>query len=104
MNPVEERPVIPAGGIRGPGSEFMTSLVQVLLRMFSVSGYRLNRVLPNDGTEPMTGPLPLATYLDGPPDTKPAAADFEGTIIYVSDGGAGHLFRGSNGAAWVDLD
>lgn len=33
----------------------------------------------------------------------PAAADHEGEIIYVPDGGAGAQYRGSNGTAWVNL-
>jgi len=36
--------------------------------------------------------------------TKPAAtAVAPGTVIYVSDGGAGAVFQGSTGAAWVNL-
>jgi len=27
----------------------------------------------------------------------------EGTIVYVSDGASGAVFRGSNGTAWVNL-
>lgn len=33
----------------------------------------------------------------------PTAANNAGRVIYVSDGGAGAVFRGSNGAAWVNL-
>jgi hypothetical protein len=36
--------------------------------------------------------------------TRPAATTVPaGTIIYVSDGGAGAVFQGSTGAAWVNL-
>jgi len=36
--------------------------------------------------------------------TKPAAGDVPtGTVIHVSDGGAGAVFQGSTGAAWVNL-
>ena len=35
--------------------------------------------------------------------TLPVAEDNKGGIIYVSDGGAGAQFRGSNGTAWVNL-
>jgi hypothetical protein len=36
--------------------------------------------------------------------TKPSAAAVgAGVIIFVSDGGAGAVFQGSNGAAWVNL-
>ena len=100
MNPVEERPMLPAQGIAGPSSGVLTSLVQVLLRLFGVYGFRLNRVLPKDGTEAMEAPLELETYTVA---TLPAFADYEGCIIYVSDGAGGTKFRGSNGAAWVNL-
>lgn len=36
--------------------------------------------------------------------TRPSAAAVgPGVIIFVSDGGAGAVFQGSNGAAWVNL-
>ena len=36
--------------------------------------------------------------------TRPAAtAVRQGTVIFVSDGGVGSVFQGSNGTAWVSL-
>jgi hypothetical protein len=36
--------------------------------------------------------------------TRPAAGDAgAGAIIFVSDGGAGAVFQGSTGSAWVNL-
>ena len=46
------------------------------------------RVYPREYT---TGTLPAASVLN------------EGEIVYVSDGGAGAVFQGSNGTAWVNL-
>lgn len=46
------------------------------------------------------GRKPLQTFTTA---TKPTAANWTGSIIYVSDGGAGAVFQGSNGAAWVNL-
>lgn len=46
--------------------------------------------------EPVTPP----TYTTA---TKPAASNYPGGIIYVSDGGAGAVFQGSNGTSWVNL-
>src|SRR5262245_18978059 len=63
-------------------------------------GYRLNRVLPKDGSESPTSTSHLATYTVA---TRPAAASWPGSIIYVSDGAAGAKFQGSDGAAWVNL-
>lgn len=63
-------------------------------------GYRLNRVVPLDGSERMTGPLPLAAYTVA---TRPAAATYPWSVIAVTDGGAGAEIQASNGAAWVNL-
>lgn len=57
-------------------------------------------VLPKDGSEPMGAPLPLHSVTVA---TLPAAADWEGAVVYVSDGASGARFRGSNGSAWVNL-
>lgn len=61
---------------------------------------RLNLALPSDGSEVMTGPLPLKSYTTA---TKPSAAGRAGQVIFVSDGGAGNVFQGSNGTSWVSL-
>lgn len=45
-----------------------------------------------------TGALTIGSYTLA---TRPAHA--AGKIIYVSDGGAGGVFQGSNGSAWVNL-
>jgi len=46
-------------------------------------------------------PFTLPTYTTA---SKPAAGNVPaGTIIFVSDGGAGAVFQGSTGAAWVNL-
>jgi len=63
-------------------------------------GFRVNRVLPRDGSERMNGPLPLATYTVL---TLPAAASWTGAIVFVSDAAPGSKFQGSDGAAWVPL-
>jgi hypothetical protein len=86
----------------GPHSAFLAALIRVLVDTLSLHAFRLNRVLPKDGSEPMTGPLQLNSYTDAP-DTKPAAASWPRAIIYVSDGGAGAKFRGSDGTSWVNL-
>lgn len=43
--------------------------------------------------------IPLPSYTVA---TRPAG-QAAGTIIFVSDGGAGAVFQGWNGAAWVNL-
>ena len=84
MNPVDESPIIPSE---------LQSLVVELTRVLNAIGYRLNRVLPVDGSEGLTAYL-MATRPVNPP---------VGAVIYVSDGGAGNVFQGWNGAAWQAL-
>ncbi|MFN4261962.1 MAG: hypothetical protein ACK4RK_21995, partial [Gemmataceae bacterium] len=79
---------------------FSSDLVRQLVAVFSEYGFRLNRVLPKDGSEAMTAPMQLRSYTVA---TRPDAADWEGAVIYVSDGGSGARFQGSDGSAWVNL-
>lgn len=102
MNKIGESINPPTGIETGIQSGFLSALVTWLMDLFTRAIHRLDRTLPTDGSEAMTGPLELMEYTDTP-DTKPAAASYEGTIIYVSDGGAGAKFRGSDGTNWVNL-
>lgn len=80
---------------------WVSYVVQYFSRMlFNVFGPRVNLALPEDGSEAMTNPLPLRAFTVA---TRPSAAAWAGAIIYVSDGGAGAVFQGSNGSAWVNL-
>lgn len=96
MDPVEDNVRFPPPQGNGDHVQDITTLEKELQRLFFRYGFRLNRVFPKDGSEGLTA------YTDTP-DTKPAAADHEGAIIYVSDGGAGAKFRGSDGTSWVNL-
>lgn len=61
----------------------------------------LARFIRQQGTaSPSLARVKPPTYLTA---DIPAAADHEGEVIYVSDGGAGAEFQGSNGTAWVNL-
>ncbi len=75
-------------------------LVATLSPLLSTLGARLNGSIHQDGTIPMTAPFQLATYTVA---TRPTATDYPGCIIYVSDGGAGAVFQGSDGTNWVNL-
>jgi len=99
MDPVEETAVFPAVEA-GPHQPSLMVLVTMLTRILSRIAWRLNRVLPVDGSEAMTGPLELNSYLTA---ALPAAAANTGAIVYVSDAAAGNHFQGSDGAAWVVL-
>jgi hypothetical protein len=63
-------------------------------------GFRLNRVLPKDGSEAMSQPFKPGSFTTA---TRPAASAWPGAVIYVSDGAAGAKFQGSDGTAWVNL-
>jgi len=84
MDPVAQ-PVQPIGIEEGrPQAAFLRGLLRSLQGFWSKELHRLNRVLPKDGTEAMTGPLELFTYTVA---TLPDASDFPASVIYVSDGG-----------------
>lgn len=85
----ETPPLTQSGDIR--------SLIGSLYAHFIAVGFRLNRVLAMDGTETMTAPLPLKSYtVVG----VPAAADYEGAIIYVSNEAGGKTIAFSDGTNW----
>ena len=103
MQKVPETPLIGKAPTRADITEltrFVYDLVRALLMLLYRIAYRLNRALPTDGSEAMTGPLPLASYAAA---SLPDAASYAGCVIYVPDGGAGSVFQGSNGTAWVSL-
>ena len=81
-------------------ARWLTYTVTALNSLLTLVYTRLNLALPKDGSEVMTGPLGLITYTTA---TKPAAAGRAGQAIFVSDGGAGNVFQGSNGTSWVSL-
>jgi len=68
------------------------SLVAELQRVFQAYGYRLNRMMPQDGSEGFVS-YTLAT--------RPVGRT--GAIIFVSDAAAGSKFQGWDGSAWVPL-
>ena len=79
---------------------FLADLTRQLISLFADISAFSTEVALLDGTASMTQPLILATFTVA---TRPAATAWEGGVIYVSDGGAGSVFQGSNGTAWVDL-
>jgi len=106
MDPVEPAG-LPLAVERGPHEGFLGALLQALMMAFFRIKNRLNGVLPKDGTEAMDAQLNFSTFPVKPPTytvaTRPTASSWEGGIIYVSDGGGGAVFQGSNGSAWVNL-
>ncbi|MFW6028241.1 MAG: hypothetical protein ACOC9Q_01810 [bacterium] len=99
--PVSERPALPQPprderGLIGWALTLMRSLFQVLQQ----HGRAINETVQVDGSRSMDNPLPLQSVEAA---DLPDAADWEGAIIYVSDGSSGAKFRGSDGTNWVDL-
>ena len=78
------------------GAAMNTVLGQYLQRMI----LRLNGSLQKSGAEPMTGPLRLAQFATA---DLPAAADWLGAVVYVTDAAAGDEFQGSDGSTWNPL-
>lgn len=99
--PVQDKVTLPTlTRADAPIQSWAGALVTILTPLLSSFGRRINGSINADGTLPMAAPLTLMTYEAA---DLPAAADYEGAIVYVPDGGAGAVFRGSNGSAWVNL-
>jgi len=97
---LEATPILPTRIERGPHEGYLSALLRSLSELLGRVIERLNGVAPKDGSEAFTGPLPLMEYTVA---TRPTASSYEGTLIYVSDGGAGAVFQGSDGTSWVNL-
>jgi hypothetical protein len=89
----------PPGDTRGLAA-WAAALTRNLTEYLSKVSFSVGVALDVDGHKAMAVPLRLATYTVS---TRPTASDWPGAIIYVSDGGAGAVFQGSNGSAWVNL-
>ncbi len=93
MKPVESSQ-LPVLVESGPHIGSIQALIQAMTRFIAQAASRMNGTYPKDGSEGLT-PYTVAT--------RPAAADCEGAIIYVSDAGAGAKYQGSDGTNWVNL-
>lgn len=58
---------------------------------------RVNAAVMKDGTDGMVKPLPLKSYAVA---DLPAASDWEGAIVYVSDETGGATVAFSDGSSW----
>ncbi len=103
MDPIESTPFLPTQIEKGPHESFLAALLVALTNTFIRSAQRVNGVYPKDGTEAMEAPVKLRAVLDADLTTDFPAADWSGSVIYVSDGSGGTRFRGSNGTSWVNL-
>lgn len=71
------------------------ALVQSLTTLLFAFAERINAVLPKDGSEPLTGPLQLASYTTA---GLPSAASFPRCIVWDSTAGT---VKYSNGTTWT---
>lgn len=81
----------------GQVSRVITAMVRAWNQLVQAYSQRINGVLPKDGTEAMTNPLPLEILTVA---TLPSAALWTGAIVYASDTGGVYF---SNGSAWTKL-
>lgn len=101
-------PPLPLGGggsfvpIAGPTQTSDIRLSDTARITFGPSRYLLlagSGYLQSDWFEVLSAfKLPATTSA-----ARPAASSMAGHVIYVSDGGAGAKFQGSDGSAWVNL-
>jgi hypothetical protein len=89
-------PNAPANNLIGLFGAF-NALCMTLKDYFRVLASRVNLALPSDGSEPMTGPLVLPTYLKA---ALPLAATYINGLIIVSDEIGGLTPAFSDGTNW----
>ena len=82
---------------QGGVTNYVTGLHRDLFNIFTRIATRANGVLPKDGTEAMTAPLPLKQYATA---DLPAAASYEGCIVYDS---TTNTVKWSNGSVWATI-
>lgn len=77
---------------------FAADLTRSLFLVLSELAYRVNRLLPADGSERMTAPMPLVRHTVA---SLPSASIHEGDVIYVSDETGGATLAFSDGTNWL---
>lgn len=95
MKFLPDLPLIPRPS--GEDTAWARQLSSTLSRNLSEIAFRGNRVVPKDGSEAMTGPLVLASYLKA---ALPAAASYTGGLIFVSNETGGATVAFSDGTNW----
>lgn len=75
-------------------------IVRQLIEVIQQHGQRINGSIHEDGGIVMANPLVLQPLLTA---ALPPAPTWPGGIVFVTDGGPGAEFQGSNGVVWVPL-
>ena len=94
-NKVPGTPSLPQIG--NDALDSLRALHKALFQMLIVDFYRTNLCLPNDGTERMEAPLPLARYTTV---LLPSAALYPGALVYDT---TTSTVKFSNGAVWANV-
>lgn len=76
---------------------YLSRMVASLTQVFSEIATRCNLLLPGDGTEAMIRPLPLRSFTVA--GLLPAA-DWTGSVVYVSNEAGGSTLAFSDGTNW----
>lgn len=98
---IDPTPILPRAYQGSPSllslSKYDATLNQALYQALIKIAQRLNVALVKDGSEPMTGPLKLASFnvADAPDE-----ATWAGSLIYVPDETGGPTVAYSNGTNW----
>jgi hypothetical protein len=80
-------------------AQYDAALTTALFRELAAYAFRLNRTLTRDGSEPMTGPLPLFSVTVVGLAVYPAA-DWDGSLVFVSNEAGGATAAYSDGTNW----
>ena len=97
MQLVEERAALPAAPTTTAAVlTWASAILQVLTAVVTKFGYRLNRCLPKDGSETLSGGLTLASYTTSSLPTGVGA----GTLVFDATASKAKCW---DGAAWQVL-
>lgn len=98
---IDPTPILPRAFQNAPTtlslSKYDAQLNQALYNALIRIAHRLNLALIKDGSEPMTGPLTLASFNVA---DVPDEATWAGSLIYVPDETGGPTVAYSNGTDW----
>lgn len=92
---LRKTPSLPIPGVDSLGT--LRNLTKALYTELAALLSRGAEVLPKDGTEAMTAPLPLAQYTTA---ALPSAALYEGCLVYDT---TTSTVKFSDGATWASL-
>lgn len=100
MRPVNLTPVVSkiiSGGSLAGIEQGIQSIIQTVTTELADHARRINGLLARDGTEAMTGPIVLASYVK---TQLPTAAAYTAGLIYVSNEAGGAVPAFSDGTNW----